>query len=170
MIQYNDFELLYLMSESEIEAQEILYKKYTNLILSRIRKFKIQERYRDDFLQEGLLYLHKAIITFNPDNGKSFNKYFDLILQRRYIQILMKEKSYFYDVSLVAEVGIVSDKNSFEYNGENNHYYSVFEKEVLELTMKKYSPRDIAKTLGCDVKRIYNCLNRIRSKAKDILK
>ena len=44
MIQYNDYELLYLMNEFDEEAERLLFEKYTNLIKSRIYKFGIKER------------------------------------------------------------------------------------------------------------------------------
>ena len=90
--KYNDNELLYLMREGSIEAEEIIYKKYIFLIHKRISTFKIQKRYRDDFFQEGLMCLNVAINTYCDMYKKSFNKFFDLILQRKFIALLKKDQ------------------------------------------------------------------------------
>ena len=80
MTQYNDYELLYLMNEFDEEAERIFFEKYTNLIKTRVNKFGIKSRYREDFVQEGLYMLVVAIRTYNEYSNKTFNKYFDLIL------------------------------------------------------------------------------------------
>ena len=46
--KYNDNELLYLIREGTIEAEDILYDKYIFLIKKRISSFKIQKRYKDN--------------------------------------------------------------------------------------------------------------------------
>ena len=89
--KYNDNELLYLFSEGIEEALEILLEKYVGLIRKRVSSFKIQMRFRDDFLQEGYMALLIAIRTYHQESPKTFNKYFDLILQRRFIKILKSD-------------------------------------------------------------------------------
>ncbi len=172
MIQYNDYELLYLISESEPEALDILYKKYMNLIGKRIKSFRIQERYKEDFMQEGLMVLDVAIQHFDPHFTKSFNKYFDLILQRKFMQLLMKEKNYIYSVDLALDEGTVQDVNHFVYEPIVHEHISIscstFEDEVYQLYLKHYRPREIAIQLHCNIKRVYNCLFRIKEKIKQI--
>ena len=107
MIQYNDYELLYLMSEFDEEAERILFEKYTNLIKARIRKFGVKPRYKEDFVQEGLYMLVVAVRTYNELSNKTFNKYFDLILQRKFLKIIQKEKNYYNDVDLREEENII---------------------------------------------------------------
>ena len=72
MIQYNDYELLYLMNEFDEEAERILFEKYTNLIKAKIRKFKVKSRYKDDFMQEGYYMLMIAIRTYDEFSNKTF--------------------------------------------------------------------------------------------------
>lgn len=164
MIQYNDYELLYLMNEFDDEAERILYDKYSNLIKMRIYKFKIKDRYRDDFLQEGLFMLFKATQTYNQFSNKTFNKYFDLILQRRFTRLISQEKQYFYNVDLQENEIVLADPNSFSYDEIENIAYSSFEEKVLELRKRNYRPKEIAKKLECDIKSIYNCICRIKNK------
>ena len=136
--KYNDNELLYLFSEGVEEALEILFDKYVGLIRKRILSFKIQLRFRDDFFQEGQIALLTAIRTYNPYFYKTFNKYFDLLLQRRFIKILKKEKNYIYNVSLYEEYSLLplflKEEEECGYEKEYNlGFLSEFEKQIFEL-------------------------------------
>ena len=101
MYQYNDYELLYLISENDDTALDIMYQKYIPLIKARIAAFRIKPYNFEDFYQEGLFTLCRALQTYRPDYNKTFTKYFDLILQRHFIQLLRKESNYFYQVDLM---------------------------------------------------------------------
>jgi len=114
----NDYELLYLVQENCEEALEYLFRKYDNLIKMRIKAFKIKKKNYDDFYQEGLLALDKAIKTYDDRFGKSFNKYFDLILQRRFIQILRNEQKYVYDTMYVEDFYEIIEEPKVLYNLE----------------------------------------------------
>lgn len=164
MIQYNDYELLYLMNEFDEEAERILFEKYTNLIKAKIRKFKVKSRYKDDFMQEGYYMLMIAIRTYDEFSNKTFNKYFDLILHRKFMRIISKEKNYFNSVEFSDDETIIKDSNSFSYNNVEIGNLSSFEEEVVYFKKRNYKPREIAKILQCDVKSVYNCLCRIKNK------
>lgn len=166
MIQYNDYELLYLMNEFDEEAERIFYDKYTNLIRMRIYKFRIKDRYQDDFLQEGLYMLFVATKTYNDYSKKTFNKYFDLILQRRFARLLSQEKHYFYNVDLQEDELMLADPNTFVYDDINYSSLSALEEKVLEMKKRNYRPQEMANILKCDVKSVYNCLCRIKNKFK----
>ena len=132
--------------------------------------FKIKPSYRDDFMQEGLFVLTKAIRNYDIYSNKSFNKFFDLLLQRRFSNILRDEKKYFYNVIVKENESFIFENNSFVYN-DCSEYYTIglsdFEKEVLRLRNKKLRPNEIAKKLNCDTKSIYNCICRIKIKIKN---
>lgn len=170
----NDYELLYLIENNHEEALEILYRKYDNLIKARIKGFKIKQKNYDDFYQEGLLSLDKAIKTYDDKYGKSFNKYFDLILQRRFIQILKKEQKHFYNTVYVEDFYDVVEECSVPYNIEYEEtteeickLLSDFEKKVFECRIKKnLKTADTAALLNCSVRQVYNAMLRIRQKVK----
>lgn len=163
--QYNDNELLYLMYENEDYAIGILYEKYYNLINKRLHRFNITKNY-EDFFQEGLMALHTAINSYNPFYNKSFNKYFDLILQRRIMTILKKERKYFYGVFAVEDINfVVKDEPTLYENSDFDFDLSSFAKKVYELKfIKNYRAREIAKLLNTNVKKIYNTIYMIRQK------
>lgn len=167
--KYNDNELLYLFSEGIEEALEILFDKYVGLINKRISAFKIQFRFRDDFFQEGMMALLSAIRTYCDLYNKTFNKYFDLILQRRFIKIMKSEKNYIYRVVLYDDYSILPVKlqEDIEYEYEPEVKLGMLskkEKEVYLLAKERYNIKEISDKLNIDVKAVYNCLYRIKKK------
>lgn len=176
MYQYNDYELLYLIYENDDTALDIMYQKYIPLIKSRIKGFRIKSWNYEDFFQEGLLVLNKAIQTYRMDSRKTFNKYFDLILQRRFIQILKKESSHFYNVDLVgsgellmericaSEQSCLSDTDDII----SRCQFSEFEKQVLTLFKQGIKIKEISDYLSCTCKQIYDANDRIKKKMKGI--
>lgn len=175
MKKYNDFELLYLIAENNEHALEIMFEKYTNLIKKRIELFKIQSRLVDDFIQEGLLVLNKAINKYDENYKKTFTRYFDELLQWRFMEILRKEKEYFYNVSLVEDLYYLADETKF-FDEEvkdsvniDDVYFSDFEMLVYEYKFLKYKKtKDIMELTNASKKSIYNATVRIREKLKVI--
>ena len=177
--KYNDNELLYLMREGSIEAEEIIYKKYIFLIHKRISTFKIQKRYRDDFFQEGLMCLNVAINTYCDMYKKSFNKFFDLILQRKFIALLKKDQEYFYGVVLIEDYenlnNQLEENESLYYENDIDHkriqeYKEELEEQnlslrekILVLTNKGLKPAQISELLDCKIKKVYNEIYAIKN-------
>lgn len=180
--KYNDYELLYLISEGSEEAEEILYNKYSFLINKRINAFRIKKRYRDDFFQEGLMCLNNAINSYCDLYNKTFTKFFDLILQRRFIYLLKRDYVYFYCVTLYENDACLNmhleEKYDFYYEEEKNKIRFLEEieeirdddkdiKEKIEsLFLKKLKPREIASILNCETKKVYNTLYAIKNNTK----
>jgi RNA polymerase sporulation-specific sigma factor len=145
-----------------------MFQKYAPLIKARIKGFRIKPWNFDDFLQEGLLVLYKAVQTYKMDSRKTFNKYFDMILQRRYMQILRKESRHFYNVELVGTGSYLMETipSSDRRMKEEDFTFSAFEKQVAELCAKRCKPKDISLLLECTVKQVYDAKDRIRKKLK----
>ena len=61
LLKYNDYELLYMNGLSSEEARDILFEKYMFMIKKMIVKFNVQPNEKDDYFQEGLIALNKAI-------------------------------------------------------------------------------------------------------------
>src|SRR5690606_40887599 len=78
----NDFELIYLYKQNREETvlQEII-DKYRPLIYKNIYKFYVKQQDIEDFYQEGVLALLQTIEVFNEDVGKTFTKFYELILR-----------------------------------------------------------------------------------------
>ena len=172
---YNDNELLYLINEGNDSALKIMYMKYTPLIKKRIFDFKIDRMRYDDFFQEGLMMLDKAIKTFNPIYSKSFNKYFDLILQRKYVRLIQNYYTYVNSVTLVENADDLSlqeeKREVFSLDEFDCTNLSKFEYEVLVNAFEKNMPaRDICLVMECDVRKVYNAISRGKKKIKSIVK
>ena len=81
----NDYELVYLIRFEQCQvALDFLYMKYSRFIWKQIHVLHVNHYEQDDFHQEGLLMLHKAVTTFNEAKNKTFMRYFDLILKRHF--------------------------------------------------------------------------------------
>ena len=168
---YNDYELLYLIREKSDEALEIMYRKYTPLIRKRILDFRIQVNH-EDFFQEGLLALDIAIRRYIDLYDKTFNKYFDLILQRRFIQILRKQEKHYYNVyNLESPEMLYEETEQYDYTPVDLPLGSLSEikKEVFEtFKTKALKPKEVAKILNVDIRSVYNAFSRIKQKLQNV--
>ena len=175
MYQYNDYELLYLISEQNEIALNIMYQKYIPLIKARIAAFRIKEHNREDFFQEGLFMLFRAITTYRTDSRKTFNKYFDMILQRHFIQLLRRESKHFYNVVLTDKIDYLKEEDAKEESYDLDTLlslckFSPFEQKVLELRLRNHSIKEISEELGCRVQQVYDANDRIKRKLKAVKK
>lgn len=171
MYQYNDYELLYLISEQDETALDIMYEKYIPLIKARISAFRIKKYNQEDFFQEGLYMLFRAIETYRTDSGKTFNKYFDLILQRHFIQLLRKESKHFYNIQLTDDIDYLKEEEPEPVTYDLDSLisrckFSLFEKKVLDLRRKNFTVKEISEKLNCGVKQVYDANDRIKRKMK----
>ena len=170
--QYNDYELIYMIEDESPEAMEIIINKYSPLIYTRLKKFHIKVNYIDDYYQEGLLVLLQAIKKYNLESPMSFTNFFDLMLQRKIIDLLRKNKRYFEDNLLKEDVDIV-----VRYESENKiiieeqinllmNKLSDLERQIFDLKYNKnMKAREIATSLKIDLKKVYAAGDRIKSKA-----
>lgn len=170
MENYNDNELLYLIGENDDEARDLMLKKYKPLILANIKKLNLTKDERADFYQEGLIALTKAINTYNEHYFQSFNRYFTIILQRRYIDLLKKRtklQKISYHENLDEYVVEAKKPDDDYYLQEEKLNLSDFELLVFQHRfINQEKPKAIATKLQCDVKRIYDALDRIRKKTR----
>ncbi|MDE7105824.1 MAG: helix-turn-helix domain-containing protein, partial [Anaeroplasmataceae bacterium] len=89
--QANDQELLYLIKDGNQQAYQALYSKYEHLIA---KLYKSCSNYRktvyDDFKQECLMCLEKAIHSYQDKYNCSFYSFFLLLIQRNTSKLLRK--------------------------------------------------------------------------------
>lgn len=170
---YNDYELIYLIRNGNEIALDILLKKYNNLIYKKIIDFKVYNCDFDDFFQEGLMILNNAVSEFSEEYNKSFTRFFELLLIRRFIRLrgnsYYKNKYYFLNESLIDKLeGNISEKRSIDYyiNKEKN-YLSKLENIILqEYFLNSLSVKVISEKYNVDVKKIYNTISRVKNKLK----
>ena len=102
MNEYNDNELLYLLSENDDFAFDILLEKYEPMIISRLKRFRVKGDYWDDYYQECVILLYRCAIEYREDITNTFNKYYDRLLQFHIQNLLRKDRNDFYKVVLMS--------------------------------------------------------------------
>lgn len=164
----NDYELIYLIQFEKCPiALNFLYAKYYRFIWKQIHLLHIQELEQEDFFQEGILMLYKAVKTFNESKNKTFMRYFELILKRHFYYLIKKLPKY-----------VLKDESAFTqgvyYVDERIDCFlmmcSDVEKDVYQSYFIEHSAiTKIAIELGKSKKQIYNTIYRIKEKYKNML-
>lgn len=168
---YNDYELLYLIHSGCEVALEVMLKKYEGLIVNTINGFHIVNRMFDDFFQEGLLTLYKAIRYFREDKNMTFTNFFNLLLKRRYIDLLKQnEKDFNYQILTddIESYGLfVLNEDAEKYDIDLSKM-SEFEKVIYQkYFVEEKSIEDIAKEMNLTEKQVYSARSRVKSKLKN---
>src|SRR5690554_6557116 len=162
----NDFELIYLYRQNKSETvMALIIKKYTPLIWKNIYKFYIPIKDQDDFFQEALMTLYTCVMTFDELKNKTFTKYFELVLFRRFIAL--KDQSAKYVLIEKPELLKESYIPVYDHVDIEGLHLSKLEKDIYEMYFNdKLTIDSIAKTLNKDKKSIKNAIYRIKVKLK----
>lgn len=194
----SDSELINLANEESEEAKEILFEKYQYIINLIIKKYIIaSKKYNveyNDLYQEALVGFTDAINRYN-DTSSSLPTFITLCVDRR-LQVIIKKASrlknkimnsslsleHVYDNYEQPLMDLLSDenKNNPLHNLEDDENCKVLineieknlssnEKEVFYLMLKNYNYLEIAEILNKTSKQIDNCIQRIKSKSKNII-
>ena len=168
LFKENDLELLDRIKQNDEQALEIMIEKYKPLICSKIRDYRFPSSEQDDFLQEGIMVLTKAINSYRDDKDKTFTRYFELLLTNRFNSLYKKNKNYYANVILDEEK--VNNTNDILVEVPNiiddlNIKLSKLEKKVYELYFLNHLKiKDIEEALNLSSKQVYNSIRRIREK------
>lgn len=121
-VNYNDYELLYLIREGSEQAFNVLYHKYDVFIQKIINRYMpIGDKYYDLY-QECLFVLINCIEKYNSYSNVSFFLYFKISVKRR-ISYLFKKKEYFDKVYFFdGNIGYNSNKET-DYLIRNYHNF-----------------------------------------------
>lgn len=199
---YRDFlddgELLYMISDNNEEASEVIYKKYEPVISYFAKKYS---SYTDgkgidynDLYQEGLIGLMQAIDKFKDQKDIKFSTFAFLCIKRKIISLVRdvnRKKHSALNDSYSIDYKQEDDTRSFDnilttnYNGieellvnkEKDEYFnkrinedlSSFEKTVYDLRLNNFSYEEISHILNKTPKSIDGALARIKLKIKNIL-
>lgn len=161
----NDYELIYNYrnTKSEIFLQQII-DKYRPLIWKNIYKFYIESKDHDDFYQESLITLMDCLNRFDESKQKTFTKYFELILFRRFIYLKDKSPKYV----LYEKPDFFEDSYTPDFDRlEEGVYLTLLEKQVCNLYFYDHQTvESISQLLKKNVKSIKNTIYRIKTKIK----
>ncbi|HHT99349.1 MAG TPA: sigma-70 family RNA polymerase sigma factor [Acholeplasma sp.] len=167
MRRLNDYEIVYLAQTEYDEALiELLINKYRNLIWKNIHLLNVPYMDQDDFFQEGCLLLIKSTKYFNEKYGKTFTKYFELILKRHFYSLLAKLPKYIIDANEVMS------KNDYYIEDSNDipEFLTPLEAYVFQYYFIENVPiKEIVKDNKYNRKQIYNTIYRIKEKYKNMI-
>lgn len=168
---YNDYELLYMVKEGDTVALDILLKKYERFIYKKVYAFFYHDE-MGDYFQEGVLCLYKAIETFDDSYNKTFMRYFEVIINRHFINLHKKNKRYYEMLeSYKNELLIEEAENKIFEESANIVFKSPLEQKVYEMFyLNNKKVKEIAEELKLESKQIYNAIYRIKSKLLDMYK
>lgn len=169
----NDYELLYLIEERNDDAHALLIQKYQPLIKSKLRRFKIRPNEYDDYLQEGNLVLAVAIKKYNPRYGKTFTRFFELLLVRAISAKMTpshKQLIYFSE-EMFEHVFVQETPRPRLLDKHINLAREVLTELEFQIFIDHYrdvKPLDqIALYRHLDVKKVYNCIYQIKRKLRE---
>ena len=196
---YNDHELLQYISEKNEEASNIMFDKYNPLITNLANKL-----YKhcnslgleiNDLIQEGLLGLNSAIISYNENKDNIFYTYARKCIESKMISLIVsarRQKHRLLNESISLNDKFDSDSLELEdYLGDNSYnpeYRFIeheeeaelietfskkltnFEEEVFLLKISGLNYKEISNLLDKDIKAVDNALQRIKLKLKRHLK
>lgn len=198
--EYSDSELYMMVCEDNEDAKEILFEKYKYVINIIIKKynFKAKELGIDskDLYSEALLGFTDAVKDYKEDKNTLFSTFLSLCVSRRLNKAIihaqskknkMLNESYsldkIYDKSGVPLIELIKDeenKDPLEHISEEEHYnelveiikkeLSSFESQVFDLMLNDFNYIEIAGLLEKTAKQIDNTMQRIKTKAKNVLK
>ncbi|HPE14244.1 MAG TPA: sigma-70 family RNA polymerase sigma factor [Bacilli bacterium] len=193
--EYNDYELMYLVSENDEEASSTIYKKYQPIIYKYATKYFSYGYQKgleyQDMVQEGRIGLSKAIEGFNGDRSM-FYTFANICIEKQILKSLKKASSKKNDVLNNATLGDEGFNEEMIYNAVSNKKNSsvetvedsLFEREIImfkhsldlsksyifELRYNFFSYKDIAAILEISEKQVDNALLSIRKLLKNYLK
>ena len=192
-----DSELLYLVSENNEDATNILYDKYKYIVDITVNKY-IRSAYAlnldfDELYQEAMVGYSNAIRLYNEKKDNQLRTFISVCVERR-LQNYIRDNStnkvkklkdaYSFDKEIGEDLvlaDVVGDnKRNPEYINEQaesmkelrnriDELLSPFEHQVFDLLINDFTNEDIAKILKTTPKKIYNTSHRIRLKIKDLI-
>ena len=196
---YNDHELIMLISENNDDARNIIYEKYHYIIDIIFKKYyktalalSIEP---SDLFQDALLGFTDAINRYNEEDTASFATFATMCVDRRIKTSIRnantnKNKAMQDTVSLEYEYDdyltlkdLIKDDSSIdpletiskeedfkELDNQILNTLSDSEIQVYQLLKEDYDYHEIAKILNKEPKQIDNTIQRIKKKIKSLLK
>ena len=174
----NDDELA-LLAKSSRSAADALVLRFSRLIFIKAEIISCNSSDCDDFRQEGLMGLLRAISSFNPERTAKFSTYAEVCIVNRMKSYAAKIKSKTGSVISIDELAynmayteenpesIYINKEFFSelWNVVNNQL-SDLESRVFERVIHGESYAEIAESLCISTKSVANAMHRARGKIR----
>lgn len=197
--ELNDNELVYLCSESNEDAINLMISKYKNYILSILKEYMKEYNIIGvevaDLYQEGLIGLMHAVQSFNSERDVLFYTYAtaciktsiisavrqtfrqkNRILNNSYsLDKLFDESNHnfyeiFKDESSIPDQLLLDEESERELIENIKYKLSKSELSIFELKLRGLKNNEIAELMDKDKKYVENTLFRITKKYKEVIK
>lgn len=189
----NDYEQLYLISENDEEARNLVYDKYKPIVISIASKYmnkNIDKVDLDDLIQEGYIGLDKAIRTFRETANACFYTFANICIEGQILSYLrgyntkknyVLNKSYYIDdidynrLLSVRQLNedLIKNSDPAEYLNESfynrmcidfKHTLAMNDSCIFELRYNGFKYKEIAKLLGISVSTVDTRLRHIKER------
>ena len=169
----NDNELIYLIKNNNERASLILIEKYRKFIYQKMKELYL--RNKEDCFQEGLIILFNCVRTYNEKYNKTFQKYFELLLTNKFIDIKRQQERESSYLVLMEEKELefcsylCEDDNNLDFNVDNRFLSKLtfLEKTIFyDYFLQNMTIDEIKEKQNMEKKNIYYTIYRIREKIK----
>lgn len=171
LFKHNDFEIINLIKEDNQEALALMFEKYSPLIYKKISKFNLSYE-AEDMYQEALMLLYNSVLKFDESKNKTFTRFFEMNLERRFISVVTKK---------VRRQEIFNEHKMYIYeqlstSTQEDVYFNLYMKEIAKILTKteklvytlrelnNYSIAYIKENYDLSEKVIYNSMYRAKAK------
>lgn len=190
-IEISDERMALLAQTGDSKAAERLLNKYKPLVLKTGKRYYLVGGTVEDIVQEGMIGLYRAIMTYKPEKNDTFGAFAALCIKRRIHSALAsanRKKHLPLNTYVSLSKPVQGDEDgktlgeTLEIQGLDpeeiflleeraamtrkrlNTLLSPFEKRVLREYLKNASYDEIAHKLGVEKKSVDNALQRIKQK------
>lgn len=194
-MEYQDNELLDIISDNSEEAKNVLYDKYKYIVEIIVNKYKMSAYSlsidMQELTQEAWLGFSDALNSYNESKDASLATFISICVERKvenYVRDHSTRKMQFIReaISLDNRVSdnltyadlimdeespdkiIEDEERNKELLNEIKEKLSPQEMEIYKLLVYDFTYEDIASILNINIKKIYDYVYRIRKKLKDL--
>ncbi len=182
----NDYELLYMICDSEEDSFSILVKKYQPLIYKVVKEYqKFFKKYGyelDDLMQLGYITLYKTSSRYDTSNHSLFYSYFKKALNNMIIENIrcnntlkrsVLNNAFSYDATIPnTSLSFIDVLSSEKKNIMADNYLIIFKNSmpitlsyIFELYYSGYSKKEISILLDIDLEEVRNSFSLIKRHA-----
>ena len=195
---YSDRDLLNEIKSGDDQAMDFLLNRYGGLVRRESRKFFLAGADEEDLIQEGMIGLFKAVRDYDSAQEASFGTFAQICVTRQlysairasrrkkhlplnsYIslydneEISEEKESELIQIQNIASTNnpedlVIHKESEDSFMNELEGNLSELERKVLYLHLLGTDYRTIAKLLGKSPKAVDNALQRIKTKAEELL-
>lgn len=199
MKEYKDMtddELIEKAQSGDNKALEAILVRYQPLVYKKSRPYYLAGGDDDDVIQEGLIGLYKAVMSFDKSKFPLFNVFAGVCIERRILSAVKKASRLKHNpLNTYVSLNDTDSWGEFDLNstgvkvtdnlnpenifierekvsgleGRINSALSSFEMQVLLSQIKGHSYKETAQILDRDVKAVDNAMQRIKKKLESVV-